>query len=212
MCHMESLDFTYERRGSVGVFSGLTVYCRPRTEIGETFQGVLDVLEEQMGALFLCRGNAPVSDGYRIVQGEKTPVYEERLDRIETGTDYRGKYYEVDISLGKKALELFHRAVTFGNDTKIGTYVSARVRGVVTRMGTGDHVQVLPSVVVYAFAGHLGNLTLLDRLLAETETVLSPKAQEALDRILALRSGRVPQRAKELIQRLRGDTDDPGGT
>ena len=123
-----------------------------------------------------------------------------------------GKYYEVDASLGKKALELFHRAVTFGNDTKIGTYVSARVRGVVTRMGTGDRVQVLPSVVVYAFAGHLGNLTLLDRVLAETETVLSPKAQEALDRILALRSGQVPQRAKELIQRLGGDTDDPSGT
>ncbi|OCB03426.1 hypothetical protein BBC27_08140 [Acidithiobacillus ferrivorans] len=79
-------------------------------------------------------------------------------------------------------------------------------------MGTGDRVQVLPSVVVYAFAGHLGNLTLLDRLLAGTETVLSPKAQEALDRILALRSGRVPQRAKELIQRLGGDTDDPSGT
>ena len=212
MCHMESLDFTYERRGSVGVFSGFTICCQPRTEIGETFQGVLDVLEEQMGALFLYRGNAPVSDGYRIAQGEKTPVYEERLDRIETGTDYRGKYYEVDASLGKKALELFHRAVTFGNDTQIGTYVSARVRGVVTRMGAGDRVQVLPRVVVHAFAGHLGNLTLLDRVLAETETVLSPKAQEALDRILALRGGEVPQRAKELIQRLGGDTDDPSGT
>ncbi|WP_218056660.1 hypothetical protein [Acidithiobacillus ferrivorans] len=102
------MDFTYERRGSVGVFSGFTICCQSRTEIGETFQGVLDVLEEQMGALFLCRENAPVSDGYRIVQGEKTPVYKECLDRIETGHDYRGKYYEVDASLGKKALELFH--------------------------------------------------------------------------------------------------------
>ncbi|WP_423855833.1 hypothetical protein [Acidithiobacillus sulfuriphilus] len=206
------MDFTYERRGSVGVFSGFTIYCQPRTEIGETFQGVLDVLEEQMDALFLCRENAPVSDGYRIVQGEKAPVYEERLDRIETGYDYLGKYYELDASLGKKALELFHRAVTFGNDTKISTYVSARVRGVVTRMGTGDRVQVRPSVVVYAFAGHLGNLTLLDRVLAETKTILSPKAQEALDRILALRGGQVPQRANELIQRLGGNTDDQGGT
>ena len=81
MCHMESLDFTYERRGSVGVFSGFTICCQPRTEIGETFQGVLDF-----------------------------------------------------------------------------------------------------------------------------------KAQEALDRILALRGGQVPQRAKELIKRLGGDTDVPGGT
>ena len=74
MCYMESLDFTYERRGSVGVFSGLTVYCQPRTEIGETFQGVLDVLEEQMGALFLCRENAPVSDCYvfRYMRKRKT--------------------------------------------------------------------------------------------------------------------------------------------
>ncbi len=180
---LQRIDYTFQRDGQEGTFTRIFVTASPEPTGPTTFRDTIEHLAHLIESVLSEGAQFPTPDGdiCTIHTLVKTPVYKEGFSEIEGGFQYNGEY---TLGAGAKTAQRLVNAFTrvAGHTARWSLNLSGKVR----RWGNGS---VDTDVSLLMFADPVINLALLDRILADSQFVVAPRAQEALTRIAALRAG-----------------------
>ncbi len=194
---LQRIYYAFKHDGQIGTFGSFTVTAAPEPAGPATFRDTIDHLAHVIESAVFEGSRLATPEGHVCAVGSlvKKPLYEESSSEIRGGFQYEGRYsLSSDATAAERPL---HRATKSGDYT--GSY-DLHLCGAVHRWSSGS---VDTEVTLTMHAGHILNLALLDRILADPDFLIAPPAQEALARIAALRAGQRSADPNEWVALLR---------